>query len=134
MLNITKQSDYGILFVSYLYGKKEYMPLSSLIEETGLPNRFLARIAAQLVKNKIVESKEGKVGGYKLTKSIKKVSLYDFLKIFEGDLALTKCSVDPQYRCDWYESCVHKNFLRHTLTKMLSNDLKKFKLVDLFTT
>lgn len=133
MLNITKQSDYGILFVSYLHKKKDYVPLSSLIKETGLPYRFLARIAAELVRNKIVESKEGKVGGYKLSHNIYKTSLYDFLKIFEGDLALSKCCVDPDYRCNWYDSCIHKSFFRNTLTKILTNDLKKYKLTSLFT-
>ncbi|MDO8609480.1 MAG: Rrf2 family transcriptional regulator [bacterium] len=135
MLNITKQSDYGILFVSYLYSRKEkFVPLSDLIRDTQLPNRFMARIAASLVRNKIIESKEGKVGGYKVSKKIDSISLYDFLKIFEGDLALTKCSIDPDYRCKWYESCMHKSFLRHTLTNLISKDLKKWKLVDVFKT
>ena len=132
MLNITKQSDYGMLFISYLLKKKTFVPLSTLVKETKLPKRFLARIAAELVKHKVVESKEGKIGGYKISKMIGKVTLYDYLKIFEGDLALTKCCVDDKYKCVAYSSCVHKNYMRNTLTQIIQNDMKKYKLVNLF--
>lgn len=132
MLNITKQSDYAMLFVSYLNGKNDrYVPLSELIKETKMPQRFLARIAAELVKQKIVESKEGKVGGYKLSEKAQNTSLYDFLKIFEGDLSFVKCS-EPDYKCPWVYMCKHKSFLRHTLHKLVAQELKNWKLRDLF--
>ncbi len=131
MLNITNQSDYAILFVSYLMNKESYTPLSELIRETKLPPRFLARIGAQLVKHKVVESKEGKIGGYRLSPQAKTTSLYDFLKIFEGDLAFTKCQ-EPNYECPWQYMCKHKSFLRHTLNSIVSGELKKYKLLDLF--
>lgn len=132
MLNITKQSDYAMLFVSYLNGKNNrYVPLSELIKETNMPQRFLARIAAELVKQNIVESKEGKVGGYKLSKKALDTSLYEFLKIFEGELRFTKCS-HPNYECPWEYMCKHKSFLRHTLHQIVSQELKNWKLRNLF--
>lgn len=132
MLNITKQSDYAMLFISYLNGKRDrYVPLSELIKETNMPQRFLARIAAELVKQRIVESKEGKVGGYKLTQKAQGTSLYDFLKIFEGDLSFVKCS-KPNFRCPWEYMCKHKSFLRHTLLELVAHELKNWKLRDIF--
>lgn len=132
MLNITKQSDYAMLFVSYLNGKKErYVPLSELIKETNMPQRFLARIAAELVKQNIVVSKEGKVGGYKLSDKAHSTSLYDFLKIFEGDLSFVKCS-KLDYKCPWEYMCKHKSFLRHTLHELVAQELKDWKLRDIF--
>lgn len=132
MLNITKQSDYAMLFVSYLNGKNDrYVPLSELIKETKMPQRFLARIAAELVKQKIVESKEGKVGGYKLSEKAQDTSLYNFLRIFEGDLSFVRCT-KPDYKCPWEYMCRHKSFLRHTLHELVANELKNWKLRDLF--
>lgn len=132
MLNITKQSDYALLFVSYLNGKRDqYISLSKLVRETHMPQRFLARIAAELVKQGIVESREGKVGGYKLTEKAQSTSLYDFLKIFEGELAFTKCT-KPDFKCPWNYMCQHKSFLRHTLHQLVSHELKKWKLRDIF--
>ena len=82
MLTITKQSDYGILLISSIYKKNKLVNLSELIKETKLPKRFLARIAADLVKSKLLISREGKNGGYLISENIKTISLYDYLKIF----------------------------------------------------
>lgn len=132
MLNITKQSDYAMLFVSYLNDKSDrYVPLSELVKETNMPQRFLARIAAELVKQRVVESKEGKVGGYKLTKTGTDTSLYNFLRIFEGDLSFVKCE-KPDYKCPWEYMCKHKSFLKHTLHELVARELKNWKLRDLF--
>jgi len=131
MLNISAQSDYGILMVSYLLKKKEYVPLSELIEKTNLPSRYMARIAATLTKNGVLESREGKIGGYKLTQKAIKMNLFDFLKIFEGDLTLVKCQKDG-YNCPLDGVCKHNTFLKKTLSRILEKELKSFELLDLF--
>lgn len=129
MLNLTNQSDYGILFISSLINKTDYVPLSELIHETKLPRRFLARIAAELVKQGIVVSREGKTGGYTLAKGIEKVSLYDYLRIFEGDLSFVDCS-KSNYTCQWEKICSQKNFLSKKLSLILKNELMNWKLID----
>lgn len=130
MLNISKQSDYGILFIFYLVDKKDFVPLSELVKKTKLPKRFLARIAAQLVKNKIAESKEGKLGGYKITKKINDINLYDYLKIFEGELSFVDCC-NNNYDCRWETICQQKSFLKNKLNQILISEFKKWKLIDL---
>lgn len=131
MLTITNQSDYGFLFLSYLLGKKDYVPHSEVVEQTKLPKRFLARISATLVKHGILESKEGKLGGYKLARDLRSLSLYDYLKIFEKDVAVAKC-VDRDFNCPYDAVCVHKSFLRHRLNNIVLHRLKKTKLSELF--
>ena len=131
MLTITKQSDYAILFISKLREQKDFVSLTEFIKETKLPQRFLARIAAELVKNKIVISKEGKEGGYKLIADLKKFSLYDFLKIFEKDVAFCKCS-DDDYCCDYQKICHHHNFLKNKLNLIVVQALKKYSLADIY--
>jgi len=130
MLTITKQSDYGILFLENLIGKKDFIPLSELVEKTHLPKRFLARIAATLVKNKVVESREGKVGGYKLAKNLNKITLHDFLKFFEKDVAVCRC-FDDDYCCDYEGICQHQSFIRTKLNDVLIKELKRYTLNDL---
>jgi len=130
MLNITKQSDYGMLLISQLKDKKDYIPLSNILKRVDLPKRFLARIAAGLVQAKILESREGKIGGYRLSKKAKNLNLYDYLKVFEGDLEITKCMREG-YKCPRDEYCIHKTFLKHSLSTILSRDLKKYKLLEI---
>jgi len=131
MLNISAQSDYGILLISHLVKSKELIPLSDLIEKTKLPARYMARIASSLSKAGVLESREGKTGGYRISVKGRNISLYDYLKIFEGDLAIVKCQKNG-YECPWDEECQHKSFLSKTLNKILLTELKKFRLLQLF--
>lgn len=130
MLNITKQSDYGLILTSFIYKKNSLVKLSELIEETKLPQRFLARIAAELVKNKLLISKEGKNGGYLITAKIKSISLYDYLTIFENDVIVSSC-VDKNFDCKFEKICNHKDFIKKRLNVVLIKELKKIKLLEL---
>ncbi len=130
MLTITKQSDYGILMISHIYKKNKLVKLSDLIKETKLPRRFLARIAAELVKNKLLISREGKNGGYLINDKIKTASLYDYLKIFNDDISVCSCAND-NYHCQYENLCTHKSILKNELNKIIISQLKKIKLIKL---
>ncbi len=130
MLNITKQSDYGLILISFIYKKNGLVKLSELIKETKLPQRFLARIAAELVKNRLLISKEGKSGGYLITPKIKSISLYDYLTIFENDVIVSSC-VDENFDCKFEKICNHKDFIKKRLNVVLTKELKKIKLLEL---
>jgi len=130
MLTITKQSDYGLIFISFVYKKNGLVRLSELIEATKLPQRFLARIAAELVKNKLLVSKEGKSGGYLITPKVKKISLYEYLTIFENDVIVSSC-VDENFDCKFEKICNHKDFIKKRLNVVLIKELKKIKLLQL---
>jgi len=130
MLAITKQSDYGLILISFVYKKKGLVKLSELIKETKLPQRFLARIAAELTKHGLLISKEGKSGGYIVSPKVKKISLYDYLLIFENDVVVSSC-VDENFDCKFEKICNHKDFIKKKLNAVLIKELKKIKLITL---
>lgn len=130
MLSITKQSDYGLILLSSAYKRKGLIKLSQLISETNLPQRFLARIAAELVKKGLLKSKEGKSGGYLISAKIKTISLYDYLRIFENDVIVSSC-VDENFECKFDKICNHKDFIKKRLNVVLTKELKKIKLLQL---
>lgn len=129
MFTISNQSDYGLIILSYLQKKKEFISLGELVEHTHLPQRFLARIAATLVNKGFLKSKEGRVGGYKLAKNLKETNLYEFLKVFEGDITTTKCSVE-EYECKFEEICDHKDILKKKVNTIVKEQLMKMKLSE----
>ena len=131
MFNISTQSDYGMLMISYLNKKTGFIPISELVEKMKLPQRYLARIAAVLAKHNVLESREGKIGGYKLANSAKNMNLYDYLRIFEGDMAITRCQ-SKDYACKYDKVCRHNGMLRSSLATTLTKQLKKQKLLSLF--
>lgn len=130
MFNIDSKSDYGLILLSELSNKKGFMPLSRLVEKTGLPPRFIARIASNLVKHGVLESKEGKVGGYKILKSLEKINLLDFLYIFNKDLEIVKCQ-NNRFTCGFDKICGHKVFFKKRITEIFIQELKKWTLKDL---
>ena len=130
MLTITKQSDYGLIMISFIYKKNSLVRLSDLIKDTKLPQRFLARIAAELTKHGLLISREGKSGGYIISPKIKKISLYDYLTIFENDVIVSSC-VDEDFNCKFEKICNHKDFIKQRLNVVLTKELKKIKLLQL---
>lgn len=133
MLSISKQADYGLLILSLLKEKKEFIPLSQLVKTTKLPKRFLARIASILAKNKLIKSKEGKEGGYQLLKGAMKITLYDYLKIFEGNVCLTDCC-DRGAKCSWMSFCPSSKIIKNQVNRDLIRTLKKWKLREIIQT
>ncbi|MEK7597406.1 MAG: Rrf2 family transcriptional regulator [Patescibacteria group bacterium] len=130
MLSITKQSDYGLILISFVYKKNRLVKLSDLIKDTKLPQRFLARIAAELTKHGLLISREGKNGGYLVSPKVKTVSLYDYLSIFENDVIVSSC-VDENFDCKFEKICNHKDFIKKRLNVVLTKELKKIKLLQL---
>lgn len=133
MLTISKKTDYALIIVAQLAGKKEYTPLSELIKNTDLPRRFLARIAATLVSNKLLVSREGRVGGYVLSPTIESVSLYDFFHIFETNMDFLKCLKKSHPRCKYEKVCQHQHGIRTKLNDIVLKQLKSTKLADLLS-
>jgi Rrf2 family protein len=128
MLKISKKSDYGLLLLERLIDEKELVPLSKIIEETKSPSRFLAQIATILVKNEIVESAEGKNGGYRINyKKLQKTNLLDYLSLFETNLSVTECAQGK--KCSYQNICRHHSFFNKRLNQILLSELKKYSLL-----
>jgi len=130
MLTLNKQSDYGLIILNKLTKEKKIVPLSRLVEETKLPPRFLARIAAVLVKKKLLISREGREGGYILSSQIDTLSLYDYLSIFEKNLTFIKC-LTTKKKCKYDAVCCHKSNIKTKLNDIVLNQLKKITLQEI---
>ena len=133
MFTISSESDYGLIILSRLLKNDSYVSLSNVVGKTHLPQRYLARIAGTLVKHGLLVSHEGRDGGYKITAKVKQISLFDYLMIFEKNVEVSKCCVEA-FTCHFMRICRHGNFFQHKLTNILSDQLKKIKLVDIFET
>ena len=131
MLTLNKQSDYGLIILHKLSEEKKLVPLSRLVEETRLPPRFLARIAAILVKKKLLISREGRIGGYILSPSITTLSLFDYLSIFEKNLTFLKC-LTTKKKCKYDSVCCHRLNIKTKLNDIVLNQLKHITLLEIF--
>ncbi len=87
MLKISREVDLGLLLMAELCRKKS-LSLSEWAREKKLPYRFLSKIAGKLKKANLIESREGREGGYFLTKKIK---VGEIFKAIEGEKGLVAC-------------------------------------------
>lgn len=131
MFTISNKSEYGLLLIGELVGKTKYTPLSLLLEKLPLPKRFIARIAAILANKGILDSREGKFGGYKIKTDLHTISLGGFLRILGEDLNSLKCQ-NKKYRCSYVKSCRHKFFFNKIMGKIFSKELERWTLADIF--
>jgi Rrf2 family protein len=133
MFSIHKESDYALITVSSLRNRDDFVSITELVSETKMPRRFLARITADLVRHRILVSREGRMGGYKLAKKLKDINLYDFLSIFEKNISVVRC-VEKGYICNCKDSCKHHSFFADKLSRIIASQLKKWTLEDVFNT
>ncbi|NTU47207.1 Rrf2 family transcriptional regulator [Candidatus Roizmanbacteria bacterium] len=132
MLTINNKTDYALIILSQLQNTQGFVPLSQLIERTQLPPRFVARIAADLVKYKVLVSREGKVGGYHLNKKLTDISLLSFLSIFENPIAVAKCHKEDS-ECQYANLCTHKHLLREKIASVMERELSRLTVADIIT-
>lgn len=89
---LTKDTDYAVRALLVLaQNKKSFISIKDISLKEQIPYHFLRRVVQKLIKNKIVESKEGALGGVKLVKDPLKIKIVDIIKIFQGSIELSQC-------------------------------------------
>lgn len=67
--------------------------IRQISRDLQLPTPFLAKILQQLVRHKILSSLKGPHGGFSLLKDPRAVTLYDIIKIVDGEDIFTDCII-----------------------------------------
>jgi len=130
---LTQKTRYSMLAMVRLakeYGKGTLM-INEIAESERIPKRFLESILLELKKSGYLSSKLGKNGGYFLIKDPKDVSLLEIVRLFEGSIALLKCTSEKYYEpcehCKDEENCAvrgtFKDIREYTYNKLAATSL-----------
>lgn len=128
MITISKKVEYSMVLISYLAKNKDNMV--SLKEAAGkllLPYRFLGQLAMDLKQAGIVESKEGKSGGYLLSQGWDKKSFYDLLEALGENKHIVSCLGDD--KCGRLRACKLRG-VWGKIEDVVTGELKKIKLSE----
>src|SRR5665647_1449194 len=101
---LTQKTRYSMLAMVRLakeFGKGTLM-INEIAESEKIPKRFLESILLELKKNGYLGSKLGKNGGYFLIKRPEDVNLLEIVRLFEGSIAMLRCTSEK-----YYEPCEH---------------------------
>ena len=132
MFNISTKSDYGLIVMVELAKKyqKAYLSLSEIAKDKKLSSAYLVQIIQPLIKAKLIESKEGKGGGYKLLKKPSQISVLEVIEVLEGPTNLVICLRDSKVKCSCFIDCDMKK-VWPTIIEDVKSVLKKRKLSNL---
>jgi len=115
MRQISRQEDYGIFLMDKL--AKNFgcgsVSLATIADESKISVFFLKQLARKLRKAGLIKSKEGIGGGYKLTRSPKKITVGEIISAFSGPLELVECcDLSKKINCKLADLCHSKSALR----------------------
>ncbi len=106
MVRITQKTRYAVRALMRLrtFGS-EGATLKQISFKENIPVKFLEQIFSSLVKARILESKRGAEGGYRLKKDLTEVSLYDVMKALKEDIKLSRCFEFASNECPFLPTC-----------------------------
>jgi len=87
------------------YGSDRLAHIEDLAKSEAVPANYLVQILSELRNGGLISSKRGKQGGYALARAPEDVTLYDIVKLIEGDVLELSASGDgfsgPQVDAVW---------------------------------
>lgn len=101
-MRLTVRGEYALRAVLALglhYGP-EVVPIRVIAEEQRIPKRFLEQILNDLKDARVVESRRGVQGGYRLARPPAQISLAEIIRHIDGPLAPVSCVSER-----FYEPC-----------------------------
>ena len=103
--------------------------VDEIVQEEGLPERFLRRIVQELAKKGILVSRKGKKGGFSFLRSAGKIRLTDIIEIFQGKIDLTNCLLKGRV-CPNVKRCALRRKLQ-SISKSVDKELRGITIASL---
>lgn len=132
MLSLTRKTEYALRVLADLAGNSSGRCSARLLAERHkVPARVLTNILNQLSRHGVVVSVRGANGGYRLSRSAKRISLMAILEAIEGPFQLTRCcptnfDIEDQ-DCEARPDCRIKECI-HTLHSYIRQLLERVTL------
>jgi len=133
MLRITKQTDYGIMFLVRMASLPQGQVLSArdAAEWAGLSIPMASKILKRLARGSIVNSHRGVGGGYSLAGPAERTTLAAVIRALEGPISIVECGAEPG-QCDQEPNCpVRVNWAR--VSREVERALERVPVTDMVT-
>lgn len=111
MIRMSKIADYGIVVMTQLAEcGDQRLSSRELATSARLPVPMVSKILKVLTREKLLTSRRGASGGYRLSRSPEMISVADVIAALEGPIAMTEC-LDAAGECRQEPHCpVRRNW------------------------
>jgi len=93
---IIRNTDYAVRALCYMAAREReekggIITVTELVKELGMPRPFLRKILQKLNAAKLLISRKGKGGGFRLARQADKIFITQVMEIFQGPFKLNDC-------------------------------------------
>lgn len=91
---LTRTTEYAIralIFIQARNQKGERPRLPEIAEGANAPAHYIGKILQTLVRHRVLSSAKGPGGGFFFTENAPPVTLYEVIRLLEGDAFFTQC-------------------------------------------
>lgn len=131
MFRLSKITDYGIVLLARLARDTEATTHNAreLAAEVDLPAPVVSKILKLLAREGVLESRRGAKGGYALVRQPEDLTVAEMIRVLEGPVALTQCSITPS-SCEHETNCAVREPWR-IISGVVEDALSTITLADL---
>ena len=128
-MQFQKTTEYAIRVMVYL-AKNRHKRLSAfrLHKDLNIPYKYLSRLMSKLAAGGLLDVLPGKTGGYKITKDLNSIYLYQIAELVEGLEYLDQCVLGFSECSDENPCILHNQWSK--LRAEIKNMLYKTSLAD----
>ena len=129
-MNFNKSTEYAFRILGFLaLDERKIYSTDEIYNKVKIPYRYLRKQLTNLTKKGLINSVQGKHGGYRLTKKKSEISLYDIVVCMEDGVLSTECFFGYT-DCHLIEKCaMHDKW--EEISSSLNNLLKTMNLADI---
>lgn len=128
-MRISTKTYYGLKAMANLARDNEIVPIADLSEEERIPPAFLEKIMQQLHRHRLVESKKGALGGYKLIKKPGDIPISEIFSALGEAIEISPCYEE---NCPHHQGCRTADFWQR-LEDNIYDNLSSITLGDLIS-
>ncbi len=124
---ITKNTDYAVRAVLFLAGRqKEFISSREIARRNEIPLPFLRRILQVLIREGVIDSREGVDGGVRLRRKPEDITLGGLISLFQGEIQLSECMFRKKV-CRNRSTCVLRRRIKE-MEKKLATEFQKITI------
>lgn len=113
-ITLSKTADYAVraaLALAEVPGD-DYVTVAQVAEQMALPKTFTPQVLGLLARAGIAESKAGRGGGYRLSRTSRRITMLEVVEAAEGSLVNGRCTMRGG-PCRWEDRCaVHDTWMK----------------------
>jgi len=128
MIKLNRTTEYGLIALRHISRKhlanpKEVTSAREISSSYGLPFEITAKTLQRLKDSGLIQSAHGARGGYTLQRSLRDVSLAEFLELMEGPQSVVVCAASPDHGasgCEYDGRCEIKHLMGQLNARVFS--------------